>query len=65
MENNKLRQRFVKDYNLPINVFDEKLFNYYTNLYDFFPKEKWENLKSMVDENTMETLNFGLIIVLK
>ena len=50
MENNKLRQRFVKDYNLPINVFDEKLFNYYINLYDFFPKEKWENLKSMVDE---------------
>lgn len=50
MENTKLRQRFVKDYNLPINVFDEKLFNYYIELYDFFPKEKWENLKTMIDE---------------
>jgi len=50
MENNKLRQRFVKDYNLPINVFDEKIFNYYSNLYDFFPKDKWENLKTMIDE---------------
>lgn len=50
MENNKLRQRFVKDYNLPINVFDEKLFNYYIELYDFFPREKWENLKSLIDE---------------
>lgn len=50
MENNKLRQRFVKDYNLPINVFDEKLFNYYIELYDFFPREKWENLKVLIDE---------------
>lgn len=50
MENNKLRQRFVKDYNLPINVFDEKLFNYYISLYDFFPKEKWESLKALIDE---------------
>lgn len=50
MENNKLRQRFVKDYNLPINVFDEKLFNYYIELYDFFPREKWESLKSLIDE---------------
>ena len=50
MENNKLRQRFVKDYNLPINVFDEKLFNYYISLYDFFPREKWENLKALIDK---------------
>ena len=50
MENNKLRQRFVKDYNLPINVFDERLFNYYVGLYDFFPREKWENLKALIDE---------------
>lgn len=50
MENNKLRQRFVKDYNLPINVFEEKQFNYYVGLYDFFPRDKWENLKKMIDE---------------
>ncbi len=50
MENNKLRQRFVKDYNLPINVFDTELFNYYMELYDFFPKDKWESLKKLIDE---------------
>lgn len=48
MENNKLRQRFVKDYNLPINVFDEKLFNYYMGLYDFFPKDTWENINATI-----------------
>lgn len=50
MENNKLRQRFVKDYNLPINVFEPELFNYYIGLYDFFPRDKWKNLKVMIDE---------------
>ena len=50
MENNKLRLRFVKDYNLPINVFDEEMFKYYTELYDFFPRERWESLKSMIGE---------------
>lgn len=50
MENNKLRQRFVKDYNLPINVFEPELFNYYMDLYDFFPMDKWESLKTMIDE---------------
>lgn len=50
METNKLRQRFVKDYNLPINVFEENQFNYYMNLYDFFPKEKWENLKKDIHD---------------
>lgn len=34
----KFLQRFAKDYNLPINVFDEEMFEYYKNLYgDFFP----------------------------
>lgn len=40
----KLRQRFVKDYNLPINIFEEKYFEYYRNLYPFFPNDKWEAL---------------------
>ena len=30
----KFRQRFVKDYNLPINIFDDTLFEYYIQLYD-------------------------------
>ena len=50
MENNKLRQRFVKDYDLPINIFEESMFRYYAELYDFFPKETWENVKKMIDE---------------
>lgn len=41
----KIRQRFVKDYNLPINLFDKEHFDYYAGLYDFFPKEDWICLK--------------------
>lgn len=50
MNNTKLIQRFVKDYNLPINIFDEKVFEYYSNLYDFFPKDKWETLKRDIQD---------------
>lgn len=46
--NTKLRQRFVKDYNLPINIFDEEMFNYYKELYDFFPTETWDKLNDMI-----------------
>ena len=49
--NTKLRQRFVKDYNLPINVFDEKMFNYYMELYDFFPKDTWEKINDTIKNN--------------
>lgn len=41
---NKIKQRFVKDYNLPINIFNDEIFNYYIELYDFFPKNTWEKL---------------------
>ena len=37
-------KRFCKDYNLPINVFTEDMFKYYSELYDFFPKDVWEKL---------------------
>ena len=36
MNSKKFYQRFVKDYNLPINVFEEDMFRYYMGLYDFF-----------------------------
>lgn len=49
--NTKLRQRFVKDYSLPINVFDGEMFEYYKNLYDFFPKEKYQSLMANVVVN--------------
>lgn len=29
---NKTRQRFCRDYNLPINIFSEEMFNYYKDL---------------------------------
>lgn len=47
---NKLRQRFVKDYNLPINVFREDLWNHYMALYDFFPHYRWDSLVVKVYE---------------
>ena len=40
----KLMKRFCKYYNLPINVFTEDMFKYYSELYDFFPKDVWEKL---------------------
>ena len=40
----KLIQRFVKDYNLPINIFDEELFSYYMTTYKNFPTETWFKL---------------------
>ena len=49
----KFRQRFVKDYNLPINIFDDTLFEYYIQLYDFFPylryKEAIEKIENEYD----------------
>ena len=49
----KFRQRFVKDYNLPINIFDDTLFEHYIQLYDFFPylryKEAIEKIENEYD----------------
>ena len=49
----KFRQRIVKDYNLPINIFDDNLFEYYIHLYDFFPylryKEGIEKIENEYD----------------
>ena len=48
MNSKKFYQRFAKDYNLPINVFDEDMFNYYKRLYDFFPNEVFEETVEMI-----------------
>ena len=42
-------KRFCKDYNLPINVFTEDMFKYYSELYDFFPKDRWEKLCETIE----------------
>lgn len=49
-ENKKLMQRFCKDYNLPINVFNEEMFSYYMELYDFFPRDTWNRLCNLIEE---------------
>jgi hypothetical protein len=43
------RRRFVKDFNLPINLVDSPYFEYYVDRYDFFPKEDMENVISKID----------------
>lgn len=35
------RRRFVKDFNLPINLVESPYFEYYMDRYDFFPKEDY------------------------
>lgn len=37
------RRRFVKDFNLPINIVDDSYWEYYMYRYDFFPKEDYFN----------------------
>lgn len=48
LTNKKLIQRFVKDYSLPINIFERDMFLYYKDLYSsfngFFPTDAWNCL---------------------
>ena len=44
MTNEKIlsfRRRFVKDFNLPINIVDSPYFEYYMDRYDFFPSDDY------------------------
>lgn len=48
--NKKFFQRFCKDYNLPINVFEDSIFHYYMDLYkDFFPKSEYESAVDLIE----------------
>ena len=47
----RINQRFAKDFNLPINIFDEGLFEYYHKLYDFWPEEEWVALQLEIDRD--------------
>lgn len=49
--NNSIKKRFVNDYNLPIQVFDDKYFFYYLDLYEKTHKAltKWNNLVDMIN----------------
>jgi hypothetical protein len=51
MNKKKLYQRFSKDYNLPINIFDEEYFEYYKILYkDFFPNEQLNYITRLIED---------------
>lgn len=46
-DSTKFRQRFVKDYNLPINIFsDDNIWAHYVRLYDFFPMAEYYRVKN-------------------
>ena len=40
----RFNQRFVKDFNIPINIFNQEYFDYYRKTYDFFPNNEYEKL---------------------
>lgn len=45
----RINQRFAKDFNLPINIFGEEMFEYYMRLYEFWPDREWEALLDEID----------------
>ena len=54
------RRRFVKDFNLPINVVDSPYFEYYMDLYDWFPKEEYFDLMDEINANYNRNLNLWM-----
>ena len=48
----RINQRFAKDFNLPINIFRDDMFEYYHRLYlnDFWPEEEWVALNKEINE---------------
>lgn len=48
----RINQRFAKDFNLPINIFRDDMFEYYHELYaDFWPEEEWQALNKEINED--------------
>ena len=49
---NALKQRFVKDYNLPINIFEDDLFEYYLKELDeqYDTIKKYESFKDFLNK---------------
>lgn len=46
----RFNQRFAKDFNLPINIFNQEYFDYYRKTYDFFPNDEYEKLVEEIKE---------------
>ncbi len=53
MFSNQLKNRFVSDYNLPIQVTQSPYFEYYLDLYETYngARTKWNNLISLINEH--------------
>ena len=50
-EKERINQRFAKDFNLPINIFRDDMFEYYHELYyGFWPEEEWCSLNKEINE---------------
>lgn len=47
----RINQRFAKDFNLPVNIFRDDMFEYYHGLYDFWPEEEWQALNKEINED--------------
>ena len=45
----RINQRFAKDFNLPINIYKEEMFEYYQRLYDFWPDQEWMALNEEIE----------------
>lgn len=58
----KLRQRFIDDYSLPIQILDDSYFDYFINLYEynFKSKTKWDKLLNIVNINFNNNANLFL-----
>lgn len=51
-DDTKFRQSFVKDYNLPINIFsDNNIWAHYVRLYDFFPMVEYYGAIGLIEED--------------
>lgn len=48
----RINQRFAKDFNLPINIFNDQVFEYYHRLYrdSIWPEEEWVSLNKEINE---------------
>jgi hypothetical protein len=55
-----LRRRFVKDYNLPINIVDSPYFEYYMRTYDWFPRKEYQSLVEEIDTRFDGNINLWL-----
>lgn len=54
------RRRFVKDYNLPINIVDSPYFEYYMETYDWFPRKEYEELVIDIESRFGGNVNLWL-----